>query len=138
MARYLQNYVTFYGPVEETHQAMGELTNTHKNSNGHDGPEIFEEWQISTDAVVRLDPFETRHWDSPKEYLSELSDGYPNVVIEWSYLGDDHDFYCSIFKNGHSLAEIARHRIGKRSGRELAEKFYYRKAIRLIKMADAS
>jgi hypothetical protein len=141
MARDLENYVTFYGASEEAYRAMKEVVILYERLNGHDGPEMLEDWRIGTEsAVFRLDPFETSHWESPKEYISELSHKYPNVVIEWSYfcLGNEHGFYSCIFKNGHSLAEMVKYPIGKRSGRKMAEKSYYRKALSLIELVDAS
>jgi hypothetical protein len=137
MARDFENYVTLYGPPEETHGAMKAIVLLYEKLNGHDGPENVEHWRLDTDFVVsRLDQFQTEHWDSPNEYLSELSHKYPNVVIEWSYSGNDHEFYCSVIKNGHSLLEYET--VGSRSGRKLAEKSYYLKALRLVELADVS
>jgi hypothetical protein len=134
MARYFENYVKFYGTMEEASQAMRTVTSLAAQAEHDDGPELFDSWTIGRDFVVlRLDSFRTEHWDSPSDYLSELSEKYPNVVIEWSYLGD-HDFYCSVLKNGHSLAEYE----ACPADKGFAEKSYYLEASRLVELADAS
>src|SRR5271167_3470008 len=105
MAREFENYVTVYGTSKETYQAMREIIMLCERLTGEDVPEHLDKWKIGTDfIVVRLDPFQTTHWESPNEYVSEFSQKCPNVVIEWTYCGD-HELYCSVFKNGNVLAE---------------------------------
>jgi hypothetical protein len=126
MSRLLKNYVTLYGEPSEAHQAMMEIILLYEHLNETGGPESVEDWKIGQNlAIFRLDPFLTEHWESPREYVSELSTRYPNAVIEWSFFGDSHEFNCNVFQNGHSLVDY----VTFGNCRKLAKKSYYRDAI---------
>lgn len=137
MTREFKNYVTLYGASKEAHEAVRDIVLSYEKLNGEDGPEILDHWRIGTDTVkVRLDPFRGAYEKVPDKSLSELSQRHPNVVIEWSYCGNYHDFYCSVLKNGCSIAQYEA--LGYSSGEKLADKSYYMKALRLVEMNHAN
>ena len=136
MPRHFTNHVTFYGTAEENLKASKEIVLLYEKLNGLDDPETLECWTLGTDfEKLRLWSFHTDHWESPSEYLDELSEKYPNVVFEWSYSGQG-EFYCRVVKNGHLLFGYETWDL--RKSRKLADKSYYLKALRLAELADAS
>lgn len=136
MAREVDNYVTLYGTEEETYQAERAIVLEYEKLNSEDGPEMLDRWKIENDFVIyRLDPFRSTFEDWSSGYLSELSEKYPNVAIEWAWSGSDHDRGCCIYKGGHSIAEYET--LGH-PGDQKANKFYYLEAIKLLELADAS
>lgn len=125
MARIFENYVTIYGTLEEVDQVKEALRLlVRERGLKEDNLDTFDCWKIGTEFYVfRLDSFETAHWgESPRDYLSELSEKCPNAVIEWTYFEDPLDLRCSVFKNGHSLVEYEA--LGHPGGED-ANKYFY-------------
>jgi Ferredoxin-like domain in Api92-like protein len=136
MSRIFENHVSFYGTAEEVNEARHEVVLLCEKLSGHDGPETIERWDLGGDfEMQRLWSFDTDHWESPEEYLDELSKKYLNVVFEWSYTGDA-EFYCRVVKNGHLLFGYETWDL--RKNRKLADKFYYLKALRFAELAHES
>jgi hypothetical protein len=133
MARVFENYVTIYGTLEEVDQVKEALRSLFRELGlNEDGVDTLGRWRIGTYFnVFRLDSFETAHWESPRDYLSELSEKSPNAVIEWTYFEDSSDLYCSVYKNGHSVVEYEA--LGHPGGED-ANKYFYLEAGRFSEL----
>jgi hypothetical protein len=103
MARYFDNYVSLHGGAESSQTKKAIALLCEKPVPGEVGSTMFDSQKTGKDLVVfRLNRFETTHWESLSDYLSELSAKYPNVLIEWGYCGDDGGLAGTLYLKGHA------------------------------------